>query len=74
MECPEGYKSVGATCPDIDRLKRLIRRGMGSTPEALEALRLCEILRSANGQLRDNAAIMEVQWRKVRREVPDGPD
>lgn len=74
MKRPEGYKSVGATCPYIDRLKSLIRRGMGSTPESLEALRLCEILRSDNVQLRDNAAIMEVQWSKVRREMPNGPD
>lgn len=48
------YKHVGHTCPDIDRIKRMIRKYVPE-PEKTKGLAIMEELREDNVQLRANA-------------------
>ena len=54
-------RKVGHTCPAIDNLKRVLRRGMAASPDRDRAFELIEHLRQENKALRDRATWAEGQ-------------
>jgi len=50
---PMQVKLPAHTCPNIDKLKRMIRKHVEPGAERVKMLGLCESLREANSQLRE---------------------
>ncbi|MAH47910.1 hypothetical protein CMI37_18965 [Candidatus Pacearchaeota archaeon] len=60
---------VAHTCPDIDKLARLLRRHICPAEDRKEALALLEELREANSHLRDNAAYWQQEAERRSKEL-----
>jgi len=64
---PAGYRAVEHTCPEIDKLRRIIMWHMVDGDAQARAMVHLETIRQQNIQLRENAAVYERRARGCER-------